>query len=113
LNRDVRAITAELVALISASFPDAVQSKDGGDIGFGFTQGYKGLVFSISPQKEHVTLGVAQGAGLQESFPMLQGSGKVHRHVKITSLEGVSNPELKRLIRAALNAARARQKAGA
>jgi hypothetical protein len=55
--------------------------------------------------------------GLTESPPNkrlvwpLEGSGKVHGHVKVRSVEDVANPELEGLMKAALKAARTRNKA--
>jgi hypothetical protein len=113
LSNQVGIIANRLEALVKEVFPDAVKSQDKSDLGFGFGKGYKALVFVVSPQRTHVNLGVARGAELQAAFPLLQGSGKVHRHVKITTLEDLANPELRRLIKAALKAARARDKVGA
>jgi hypothetical protein len=103
-------IARRLEALIHELFPDAVRSQDKSDIGFGFSRGYKGLVFVISPQRSHVNLGIAHGAELERSFPLLQGRGRVHRHVKITSLEALADPRLSRLLKTALKVARARHK---
>ncbi len=112
MSTQVGLITKRLEVLVKEVFPDAVKSRDRSDLGFGFGKGYKGLVFVVSPQRTHVNLGVAQGAELQEAFPLLQGSGKVHRHVKITTVEDLANPELRRLMKAALKAARARHRVG-
>ncbi len=112
MSNKVTTIAKMLEALIWKVFPDAVRSKDKTDVGFGFTKGYKGLVFVVSRQKKHVNLGIARGADLQSSFQLLQGSGKVHRHVKVANVEDLEAPELKRLMIAALKAARARYYAG-
>jgi len=101
-----------LEALVKEVFPDAVRSVDKADVGLGFGKGYKGLVFVLSPEKGYVNLGIAYGAALEQEFPFLEGSGKVHRHVKIRALSDLKNPELKRLMRAAVKAARARSKGG-
>jgi hypothetical protein len=45
--------------------------------------GYKGLVFVISPFKTHVNLGIVHGATLADPAGLLEGTGKVHRHVKL------------------------------
>ena len=78
-------------------------------MGFGFGKGYKDMAFVISPQKSHVNLGIARGAELPDSFGLLRGSGKVHRHVRITSLEDLANPDLRRLMESALKAVRTRR----
>jgi hypothetical protein len=112
MTRPVKSIAAALEALVSEIFPDAVKSEDKLDAGFGFGKGYKDLVFVISPQKEHVNLGIARGAELKPASRLLQGSGKVHRHVKIRTREGLADPELKRLMKRALSAARKRRDGG-
>ncbi|HLC05429.1 MAG TPA: DUF1801 domain-containing protein [Anaerolineales bacterium] len=94
-------------------FPDAIESRDEADMGFGFGKGYKDMAFVISPQKSHVNLGIARGAELPDSFGLLRGSGKVHRHVRITSLEDLANPDLRRLMESALKAVRTRRELGA
>jgi hypothetical protein len=111
MTDQVTAIARGLHALIQGVFPDAIRSQDKGDTGYGFGRGYKGLVFVVSPHARHVNLGVAHGAQLQSSFPILQGTGKVHRHVKLASLNDLANPDLTKLMNAALEAARARQEA--
>lgn len=110
---EVSTIARKLEVFIRKVFPDAVKVEDKTEVGFGFGRGYKGLVFVISPQKTHVNLGITNGAALQDSFPLLQGSGKVHRHVKITGLSDLATRELKRLMKTALKAARERHEEGA
>lgn len=108
MGNRVSTIARQLEGLVRKVFPGAVESRDGAEIGFGFGTGYKDLVFVVSRQKTHVNLGIARGAELQSKFPLLEGRGKVHRHVKITALDDLTNPELTRLMQAALKAARAR-----
>ncbi|MFC7307039.1 DUF1801 domain-containing protein [Streptomyces monticola] len=88
--------------LILRRFPDAVVTVDGNDIGFGTGTGYKGLVFTVAPAKAHVTLGIAGGATLPDPAGLLEGAGKVHRHVKLRHAEELARPELAELIDAAL-----------
>jgi hypothetical protein len=73
LTDQVLTIAKKLEALIMEIFPDAVRSKDKADVGFGFTKGYKGLVFVVSPQKTHVNLGVARRRRPPVNFPALAG----------------------------------------
>ncbi len=80
MSSKVEAITRRLENLIREVFRDAVMTRDKAEIGFGFERGYKGLVFVISVQSSYVNLGVARGAELHPSSPLLEGSGKVHRH---------------------------------
>jgi hypothetical protein len=99
-------LAGALCALILELYPDAVVTVDGGDIGFGATAGYKGLVFTVSPHAKHVTLGLAGGASLPDPAGLLEGTGKVHRHLKLREPAGLDRPELRDLMEAALNRAR-------
>jgi len=96
------ALGESLVALILDMYPDAVTTVDGGDIGFGATTGYKGLVFTVSPHARHVTLGLAGGASLPDPAGLLEGTGKVHRHLKLRQPADLDRPELRDLMAAAL-----------
>jgi hypothetical protein len=101
----IGALAGEACAVILGLYPDAVVTVDGGDIGFGATTGYKGLVFTVSPHAKHVTLGIAHGAGLTDPAGLLEGTGKVHRHVKLRKPADLARPELRDLMAAALNRA--------
>jgi hypothetical protein len=66
------------------------------------------LVFVISPYKEHVNLGIVNGASLNDPHNLMGRKGKVHRHVKLQRIEQVRSPELKELMHRALGAAQER-----
>jgi hypothetical protein len=88
--------------LILSLFPDAVVTQDGSDTGFGTTTGYKGLCFVVTPHTSWVTLGISHGVGLPDPAGLMEGSGKVHRHVKIRSAADLARPELRDLLLARL-----------
>jgi hypothetical protein len=100
-------LTRRLVALIAEVYPDAVITVDGGDIGFGSGTGYKGLVFVVSPHAKHVTLGLAGGADLPDPAGLMEGTGRVHRHVKIREEADLARPGLRELLTAAVDRGRA------
>ena len=52
----------------------------------------------IAPQKNYVNLGFMYGADLPDPDGLLEGSGKLLRHVKIRSLEDLEQPALRNLI---------------
>lgn len=52
----------------------------------------------IAPQRSHVNLGFNYGSELPDPEHLLEGSGKLMRHVKIRSEEDLNNPALRRLI---------------
>jgi hypothetical protein len=60
----------------------------------------------ISPQRERVNLGLANGAGLADPAGLLEGTGKGIRHVKLTSAEVAGAPALRDLVAGALKATR-------
>jgi hypothetical protein len=88
--------------------PGAVETVDDENIGLGFGTGYKGLVFVITPRPGYVMLGIAGGASFSDPEGLLQGKGKVHRHIKFHRISDLENPALEPLIQSAVEAARAR-----
>jgi hypothetical protein len=55
----------------------------------------------IAPQSSHVSLGFMYGAELTDPSALLQGTGKLLRHVKLRSVGDVRRPELRILVEAA------------
>jgi hypothetical protein len=106
IQPEVLEIAAELRNLILRMFPAAVVTVDIDNVGFGFGSGYKDLVFVISPYREHVNLGIVNGAVLQDSYALMQGTVKVHRHVKLKRVEQFQDPHLEELMLAALQTAK-------
>ena len=53
----------------------------------------------LMPATKHVTLGFNYGAELPDPKKMLEGNGKLFRHIKIKTAEDLSNPDLHHLIR--------------
>jgi hypothetical protein len=60
--------------------------------------------------REGVKIGIARGAELSDPKKLMQGSGKVHRHVQLRTIADLKRPGLKPLLKAALNAWRERNK---
>jgi hypothetical protein len=56
----------------------------------------------ISPQKERVNLGLANGAGLPDPEGLLEGTGVGIRHVKLTSPQAAAAPAIRTLVQGAL-----------
>ncbi len=97
----IQQIVKGLITLIHISLPNPVVTVEGGDIGLGFGTGYKGLVFVITPFPVYVRLGIAHGAALRDPTGLLEGRGKVHRHIKIREPGELEDPALTALLRAA------------
>ena len=104
----IREVALRTCNAVLAIFPDAVVTVEnqnprfGTTIGFGTSVGYKGLRFTVTPQRTHVTLGIAHGADLPDPSGLTEGTGKVHRHVKLRQLQDLDRPELRQLMAAAM-----------
>ena len=103
---DVAAITRAVRAKLLGMFPDAIETAEGGELGLGFDRGYAGLVFTVSPQRGYVNLGVARGASLDDPAGLMEGRGRVHRHVKIRDADQLDDVALGDLLGRALAARR-------
>lgn len=64
----------------------------------------KSVFAAISPQRERVNLGLANGAGLPDPDGLLEGTGVGIRHVKLTSPEAAAAPAVRTLVQGALTA---------
>ena len=108
-SQEIQAVVSALRELVLSLFPDAVETSDADNLGYGFDKGNKRLVFVITPHRSHVNLGFFRGAELPDPLRLLKGSGKLHRHVKVRSLEALENPDLESLMVLALENARQRK----
>jgi len=52
----------------------------------------------IAPYEKHVNLGFNYGADLDDPHELLEGGGKLLRHIKIRSLDELDNPAIRKLI---------------
>ena len=108
---DVRSIALaarELVLSEIAGVMELVDTK-AKVIGYGFGTGYADLICSIILSKAGVKLGLVGGATLPDPQGLLEGSGKVHRYVVLTSADGVALPAVRALLTSAV-AARTRSR---
>jgi len=98
---------------LAKALPGATEGVDTSAklLSYSYGPGYKGLVCTLLLSKTGVKLGIFRGAELPDPAGMLQGAGKVHRHVQLRSSADLERPELKRLLAAALGAFRARSTA--
>ena len=60
----------------------------------------------IPPRADYVRLGLYRGAELPDPSGLLEGHGKVHRHVKLRTSEDLDRPALRDLMAAAAANAR-------
>lgn len=76
---------------------------------YSYAAGYKGLVCSLILSKTGVKLGLARGSELDDPHKLLEGAGKVHKHVVLKTPADLRKPGVKPLVKAAIIAWRDRQ----
>jgi len=95
-------LARQTAAKLRQLLPGAHETCEGGDCGFGVGTGYKGLVFTLHPEAEHVTLGIAGGASLDDPTGILEGRGGTHRHAKLRTKADLDRASLDRLLKLAV-----------
>src|SRR5262249_3513661 len=100
---EVRALAAEARKFIAGRLPKATESLNAsaGVIGFGYGPGYRDTICTLLLSKTGVKLGLAYGASLPDPEGLLEGSGKVHRHVPLKAAADIRKPGVARLLKAA------------
>jgi hypothetical protein len=63
---------------------------------------YKGVVCSIAPHMKYVNLIFSKGTQIPDPARLLNGTGKLVRHIKIRSEAETDNPALRLLLEEAL-----------
>jgi hypothetical protein len=74
-------------------------------VGFTFSGRFKEAFCYVVAYSTYVNLGFNHGAELPHPEARLKGTGKLHRHVRITSKADLGDPALRRLIRMAADRA--------
>ena len=99
----VRELARSARALILTVMPNTVEQLDppANLIAYGLDRSYKGLICSITLHKLHINLMFAQGASLPDPQGLLQGTGKLARHVRIERLADLEAPEIRHLLETA------------
>src|SRR5262245_25871098 len=90
----VRALLAEIMPNIT-EVPWAQQKTAG--YGVGAKKNSEHFCY-IAPQKNHVNLGFMYGADLPDPENLLEGSGRLLRHIKIKNLADLERPAVRTLI---------------
>jgi hypothetical protein len=81
-------------------------------IGFGASERSSDIVFSIAMYPRWVSLFFAKGAGLPDPHQRLAGSGNVVRHVVLSDVKVLDDPQIRRLMELALERADASLQTG-
>ena len=105
-DEEIQQLARATLATLRRMLPDAVESADTDQIGLGIGPGYRGLVFTISPQRSYVNVGIAGGASLADPDGLLEGTGKVHRHLKVRAADRLADERVQDVLRRAVTARR-------
>ena len=81
-----RAIVARLRALMKKHAPEAKEGISYGILAWKM----KRMVAIVNATKHHVTFALSGGVHFEDKYGLLEGVGKVSRHVKLTSLADVN-----------------------
>ncbi len=102
--REVRDVALAARNLLRKAVPGATETLEerAKIIGYGYAPGYKGLVCTLMLSRAGVKVGIVRGSELPDPNGLLQGSGKVHRHVALKSVADLKQPALKRLLKTAV-----------
>ena len=107
LAPEVRNLTLATRAFVLKTFPDITERVDvkARIIGYSYGAKYADMVCMIMPTKAGVNLGIAYAMKLADPRKLLEGTGKLHRHVKLKSESDLERAGLKSLLEAASAAA--------
>ena len=73
---------------------------------FTYTNRQKEAFIHIAVYSEHLNLGFNYGAELHDPNALLEGSGKLIRHIRIDSASNMRNPAVRKLVSAAIQLGR-------
>jgi hypothetical protein len=98
---EVRKLALATRAFVLKMIPEGIEQVDSKAkiIGYGFGPSYKDMICSLMPAKEWVTLGIGWGVELPDPQRLLEGTGKVHRHVKLRAESDLRSPALAVLLK--------------
>lgn len=96
-----RALARQARALIESIYPAVVEVPWPKQRVIGYGVGPKKMsehFCYLSVSKNHINIGFMYGAELPDPDGLLQGTGKLLRHVRITTPEELDNPSLRNLL---------------
>ena len=99
----VRELARSARALILTVMPKTVEQLDPSAnlIAYGLDHSYKGLICGITLHKAYINIMFAQGASLPDPQGLLQGTGKLARHVHVERLADLEAPGIRDLVETA------------
>jgi len=107
---EVRALALQIRQFVVKAVPGSAEMVNPAAriIGYGFGTGYRDLICTIMPTKTRVNLGIAQAIELPDPEGLLEGTGKLHRHIKFRPPADLKRPGVRQLLVAAVAAWRQR-----
>jgi hypothetical protein len=103
---EIQRLAKEAAARLTTSLPGAnrlvYDNYNALVIGFGPTERSTDAILSLVLYPSWVTLCFLQGAGLPDPGGLLRGSGKVARHIVLSSAHDLDRPPVRALVRAAV-----------
>jgi hypothetical protein len=107
-----RAAIARMRKLLPAAQVLVYDNYNALAVGFGPTDRSTDIVFSIAFYPRWVSLFFAKGVGLPDPHKRLKGSGSVVRHIVLTEISVLDDPQLRELMQQALARSGASLQAG-
>jgi hypothetical protein len=102
---EVRDLALAARSFVLETIPNVIETVDAKAriIGYGYGPRYADQVCMLMPTKVGVNLGIAYAMELPDPKKLLQGTGKLHRHVKLKSRLDLENVALQALLKATLS----------
>ena len=99
---EIAALARSILAAMKERYPSAIQlvydNYNALAIGFGPSERTSEAIFSIAIFPKWVSLFFLQGAGLPDPDGILQGSGKVARHIRLPSADTLNELSVKKMM---------------
>lgn len=97
---DVQQLALKTRELVKEIVPDAQERvyEAYKTIGYGSGTKMDAMFCYIAPLKDRINLGFYRGVVLKDEDKLLEGTGKLLRHVKVRSMADVEKPALRQLI---------------
>ena len=101
---EVRSLALAARSFVFKMIPDISEQVDAKAriISYGYGPKYADMVCMLMPTKAGVNLGIAYAMELPDPAKLLEGTGKLHRHVKLKSKADLETAALKSLLKAAV-----------
>jgi hypothetical protein len=107
-SEQVQSLVEQLRKLIFSVLPDIKEDADlpAKLLAYSYGPGYKHVICTIILSRNGAKLGIFNATQLPDPDKLLQGAGKVHKHVVINEPKDIKNPGVEALLKEALKAYR-------